>query len=210
MMTRVLGDTEDVWKALFQAMGARGGYPPTTLVLYRGGTRTACGMGQAAMGPFYCPADQKVYLDTAFFNELTQRFRAPGDFAQAYVVAHEVGHHVQNVLGTMQQFDRQVSRLDARARNQHADPPRIAGGLLRRACGATSRRSATCSSPGDLEEGLRAAAAVGDDMIMKRTQGYVVPDAMTHGTAEQRQRWFRKGLASGDPRQCDTFSTPSP
>jgi hypothetical protein len=209
MMTRVLGDTEDVWKALFQAMGQRGGYPPTTLVLYQGGTRTACGVGQAAMGPFYCPADRKVYLDTAFFNELSQRFRAPGDFAQAYVVAHEVGHHVQHVLGTMEQFDRQVSRLDARSRNQMQIRLELQADCYAGVWGFFAQKRGLLE-PGDLEEGLRAASAVGDDMIMKRTQGYVVPDAMTHGTAEQRQRWFRKGLATGDPRQCDTFSAPSP
>jgi predicted metalloprotease len=209
MMKAVLGDTEDVWKALFQAMGQRGGYPPTPLVLYQGGTRTACGLGQAAMGPFYCPADRKIYLDTAFFNELSQRFRAPGDFAQAYVVAHEVGHHVQNVLGTMEQFDRQVSRLDARSRNQMQIRLELQADCYAGVWGFFAQKRGLLE-PGDLEEGLRAASAVGDDMIMKRTQGYVVPDAMTHGTAEQRQRWFRKGLATGDPRQCDTFSAPSP
>lgn len=208
MMKAVLGDTEDVWNALFQALG-RGGYPPPTLVLFTGRVQSACGFASAAVGPFYCPGDRTVNLDTAFFDELARRFRAPGDFAAAYVVAHEVGHHVQNVLGTMQQFDQQVRRLDERSRNLMQVRLELQADCYAGVWGHFAQKRGLLE-PGDIEEGLRAASAVGDDMIMKRTQGYVVPDAFTHGAAEQRVRWFRKGLATGDPRQCDTFSVAQP
>lgn len=209
MMRAVLGDTEDVWKALFESLGRRGGYPKPNLVLFSGRVQSACGLASAAVGPFYCPGDSKLYLDTAFFDQLARRFGAPGDFAAAYVVAHEVGHHVQNALGTMQQFDRQAARLDERSRNQMQIRLELQADCYAGVWGYFAQKR-NLLEPGDLEEGLRAAAAVGDDMIMKRTQGYVVPDAFTHGSAEQRVRWFRKGLTSGDPRQCDTFSVAQP
>ena len=205
---RVVGDTEDVWGALFEAM-YRKRYPPATLTLYTGAVRSGCGVSSAAAGPFYCPADGRVYLDTTFFDELSRRFGAPGDFAQAYVIAHEVGHHVQNVTGTMERYDREAQRLDERRRNALSIRLELQADCYAGVWGHFAQRR-NLLEPGDLEEGLRAAGAVGDDTIMKRTQGYVVPDAMNHGTAEQRMRWFKTGLASGDPRKCDTFSVAQP
>jgi len=184
-------------------------YPPTTLTLYTGAVRSGCGVSSAAAGPFYCPADGRVYLDTSFFDELSRRFGAPGDFAQAYVIAHEVGHHVQNMTGTMEQYDRQAQRLDERRRNALSIRLELQADCYAGVWGHFAQKR-NLLEPGDLEEGLRAAGAVGDDTIMKRTQGYVVPDAMNHGTAEQRMRWFKAGLASGDPRQCDTFAVAQP
>jgi predicted metalloprotease len=208
MASRVIGDTEDVWKALFQAMGIDR-YPPTTLVLYRGRVSSGCGTASSAAGPFYCPADGKVYLDTSFFDELSRKFGAPGDFAQAYVIAHEVGHHIQNVLGTMRTFDKQTQGMDERRRNAASIRLELQADCYAGVWGHFAQRR-NLLEPGDIEEGMRAAAAVGDDTIMKRTQGYVVPDAMNHGTAEQRMRWFKVGLASGDPRKCDTFGVQQP
>ena len=195
---RVVGDTEDVWSALFKAMG-NDRYPPTTLSLYRGAVRSGCGTASSAAGPFYCPADQHVYLDIAFFDELARRFGAPGDFAQAYVIAHEVGHHVQNLTGIdaevrSRRVSGSTSAAATRCRSASSCRPTATP-----ACGATSRRSATCSSPATSRKGCAPRRAVGDDTIMKRTQGYVVPDAMNHGTAEQRTRWFRAGLAKRRP-----------
>jgi predicted metalloprotease len=201
LVARVVGDTEDVWQALFKALG-RSHYPAPTLVMFSGAVRSECGAASAAVGPFYCPADGKVYLDTAFFQQLDRRFGAPGDFAQAYVIAHEIGHHVQNVLGTMRQFNAQMERLDERRRNQLQVRLELQADCYAGVWGHFAQKR-NLLEPGDLEEGLRAAAAVGDDQIMKRTQGYVVPDAFTHGSAEQRVTWFRRGLQSGDPRQCD-------
>ena len=205
---RVVGDTEDVWGALFKAMG-NDRYPPTTLTLYRGAVRSGCGTASSAAGPFYCPADRHVYLDTAFFDELARRFGAPGDFAQAYVIAHEVGHHVQNLTGVMQKFESQGQRLDERRRNALSIRLELQADCYAGVWGHFAQKR-NLLEPGDLEEGLRAAGAVGDDTIMKRTQGYVVPDAMNHGSAEQRARWFRAGLQSGDPRTCDTFGAATP
>ncbi len=205
---RVIGDTEDVWNALFEAMYQKR-YPPTTLTLYTGAVRSGCGVSSSAAGPFYCPADQRVYLDTSFFDELSRRFGAPGDFAQAYVIAHEVGHHVQNMTGTMRRFESEAQRLDERRRNALSIRLELQADCYAGVWGHFAQRR-NLLEPGDLEEGMRAAGAVGDDTIMKRTQGYVVPDAMNHGTADQRMRWFRAGLASGDPRKCDTFSVAQP
>lgn len=203
----VLADTEDVWRELFAAAGES--YREPRLVLFDGQVQSACGNQSAAVGPFYCPGDGTVYLDTAFFAQLARRFGAPGDFAAAYVVAHEVGHHVQNVTGTMQKFDRQSQGLDERRRNALSIRLELQADCYAGVWGYFAQKR-NLLEPGDLEEGLRAAAAVGDDTIMKRTQGYVVPDAMNHGTAEQRMRWFRTGLASGDPRDCDTFAVAQP
>ena len=202
----VLGDTEDVWHAVFQAMGAR--YEPPRLVLFRRATRSACGSASAATGPFYCSADRELYLDTAFFDELSRRFGAPGDFAQAYVIAHEVGHHVQNLTGTMRKVDQQMQRLDARARNALSVRLELQADCYAGVWGYFAQRRNKLE-PGDLEEGFRAAAAVGDDQIQKRTQGVVVPESFTHGSAEQRLRWFKTGLQTGDMRKCDTFGAPS-
>lgn len=206
-VARVLGDTEDVWTAVFKATGSR--YDPPKLVLFSGAVRSACGRAGTSTGPFYCSADRDVYLDTAFFNDLARRFGAPGDFAQAYVIAHEVGHHVQNVAGIMRQFDEQASRSDARTRNALSVRLELQADCFAGVWGHFAQRRNLLEA-GDLEEGLRAAAAVGDDMIQKRTQGYVVSDAFTHGSAAQRQRWFKVGLETGDMRNCNTFAARQP
>jgi predicted metalloprotease len=198
---RVLRDTEVVWTTQFRKFGRT--YKPPTLVLYSGFTRTGCGQGQAAMGPFYCPLDQKVYLDTSFFEELRRKFRAPGDFAQAYVIAHEVGHHVQNLIG----IARKVQEIKQTASREGANRIQVRMELQADclsgvwAYNLKSKRL----EPGDIREGLNAASAIGDDMIQRRTTGRVVPDAFTHGTSEQRARWFRRGYESGEMRACDTF-----
>jgi predicted metalloprotease len=201
-VSKVLAETEDTWTALFQGMNRT--YVDPKLVLYSGVTRTACGTGQAAMGPFYCPNDSKVYLDLSFFNEMKRRFNAPGDFAQAYVIAHEVGHHVQHLLGTMDRVDQlrsqspgQANALSVRLELQ-ADC--YAGLWARRADEARH-----ILDSGDLQEALNAASAIGDDRLQKQSQGYVVPDSFTHGTSAQRVRWFTRGFQSGDLKQCDTF-----
>jgi predicted metalloprotease len=199
----VLGDTEDVWGAVFKSMGAR--YEPPRLVLFRSATRSACGVASAAAGPFYCPGDRELYLDTAFFNELSRRFGAPGEFAQAYVIAHEVGHHVQNLTGTMRKVDQGMQRQDSRGRNALSIRLELQADCYAGVWGYFAQRRGKLD-PGDLESGFRAAAAVGDDQIQKRTQGYVVPESFTHGSAEQRLRWFKNGLESGDMRKCDTFA----
>jgi len=207
----ILSSTTDVWTVEFQKMG-RTYRPSNPLVLYEQATGTQCGAGQSAMGPFYCPADRRVYLDLDFFNELATRFRAPGEFAQAYVLAHEIGHHVQQMLGT---GDR-VRQLEQNARNE-AEANRYSVALeLQADCyaGVWAAHAAEASGgkvalePGDLEEGLGAAAAVGDDTLQRQARGRVVPDSFTHGSAEQRQRWLRAGYSSGDPQACDTFRDP--
>jgi len=198
----VLGDTEDVWQAVFKTMNAR--YEPPRLVLFRGATRSACGRASASTGPFYCSADRELYLDTAFFAELSRRFGAPGDFAQAYVIAHEVGHHVQNLTGTMRKVDQQMQGTDARGRNALSVRLELQADCYAGIWGFFAQKRNKLEA-GDLEEGFRAAAAVGDDAIQKRAQGYVVPESFTHGSAEQRLRWFRTGLESGDIRRCNTF-----
>lgn len=193
----VMKMTEDVWGQVLPQQ-ARVRYQAPKLVLYSGQTPSACGYGEAAMGPFYCPGDQNLYLDFDFFEELKREFKAPGDFAQAYVIAHEVGHHVQNLLGTMDKVQRagQNNRLSV-ALELQAD---CYAGIW-----ANYAQSKNLVEAGDAEEAIRAAAAVGDDMIQKRTQGYVVPESFTHGSAQQRMQWFAKGMRSGDMRQCEAF-----
>jgi hypothetical protein len=193
----VLGSTEDAWKQLLPQQ-ARLRYSPPTLVIYSGQISSACGYASSAMGPFYCPGDQKLYLDFAFFDELKREFRAPGDFAAAYVIAHEVGHHVQNLLGTMDRVQRagNNSRLSV-ALELQADC--YAGVWARFA------QQQGVVETGDFEEAIRAAGAVGDDMIQRRTQGYVVPDSFTHGSSQQRMQWFTRGIQSGDMKQCETL-----
>jgi len=203
---KVLAKTEDTWEALFKEAG--GQYRRPALVLYRNVTPTACGSGQAAAGPFYCPGDEKIYLDLSFFDQMARRFRAGGDFARAYVIAHEIGHHVQNQLGTMEKFEQTAARADARQRNALSVRLELQADCYAGVWGASAAKR-NLLDPGDIEEGIRAASAVGDDTIQKRTQGHVVPDAFTHGTAEQRVRWFRTGFTSGDPRSCNTFSANS-
>jgi predicted metalloprotease len=200
----VLGDTEDVWGAIFKQAGAR--YVPPKLVLYRGVTPSACGRANAAVGPFYCPGDRDLYLDTSFFNELSTRFGAPGEFAQAYVIAHEVGHHVQNLLGTMDKVQARMQQADERTASALSVRLELQADCYAGVWGFYAQKRNLIDAS-DVENGLRAAAAVGDDRIQKRTQGYVVPDSFTHGSAEQRTRWFRTGLQSGDVRDCDTFAS---
>jgi len=202
-MRVILGDTEETWTSIFRERGQT--YEPPTLVLFSGATDTACGLGQSAMGPFYCPGDRKVYLDTSFFDELAQRFGAPGDFAQAYVVAHEVGHHVQTLLGLsdrVRSARQQASEADANALSVRME--------LQADCyaGVWGHYAAQHNllDTGDAEEGLQAAASIGDDRLQRQTQGRVVPESFTHGSSEQRVSWLRRGLASGQLQSCDTFA----
>ena len=193
----VLGDTDETWSRVFADRG--GDYPEPTLVLFDGAVQSACGTAGSAVGPFYCPRDRQIYLDLAFFRQLRDRFGAPGDFAQAYVIAHEVGHHVQNVTGAMDDFRGYAqSGPESGAVRLELQADCFAG------IWAHDSRRAGNVEPGDLDEALRAAAAIGDDNIQARTQGYVVPESFTHGTSEQRARWFRRGYESGDPAACDT------
>jgi len=203
-VSMVLADTEDTWRVIFQQGGAT--YREPKLVLYTGATRSACGVGQAEMGPFYCPADAKVYLDLAFFDELHHRFGAPGDFAQAYVIAHEIGHHVQNLLGISDKVQQARARVSEREANQLSVMLELQADCLAGIWAHHANRSRGVLEAGDIEEGLAAATAVGDDHIQKRSQGYAVPDSFTHGSAEQRRRWFAIGLQQGQFKACDTFS----
>ena len=199
----VLGDTEDTWRELFSRMGRS--YREPSLVLFSGATESACGFAQAASGPFYCPSDQKVYIDLGFYRELKSRFNAPGDFAQAYVIAHEVGHHVQNQLGILEKVHnagRQLGKVDA---NQLSVMQELQADCFAGVWAHHAHRSRHILDRGDIEEGLNAASAIGDDRIQMRSQGYVVPDAFTHGTSAQRVRWFRHGIETGDPNECNTF-----
>jgi predicted metalloprotease len=195
----VLADTEDTWSALFATGGRR--YQPPTLVLFSDSVQSACGVAGSATGPFYCPGDQRLYIDLGFYRQLREQFRAPGDFAQAYVIAHEVGHHVQNLTGTMAQVQR-AAGADNRASIQLELQADCYAGIW----GHHAENARSILEEGDIEEGLRAAAAVGDDAIQQRTQGHVVPDSFTHGSSEQRVAWFRRGMESGSVDACDTFS----
>jgi predicted metalloprotease len=205
-VSRVLKSTEDVWHDVFRQLGRQ--YREPKLVLYRDATRTECGVGQAAMGPFYCPADQRVYLDLSFFDDLERRFHAPGQFPQAYVIAHEVGHHVQNLLGVsgkVEQMQQRMSKRDANALSVRLELQAdcFAGVWANR---ADATRGGRMIDERDVEQALAAASAIGDDRLQRQAQGRVVPDSFTHGSSAQRMRWFRIGLESGDPRKCDTFS----
>ena len=206
-VSMVLADTEDTWGPISKAGGAQ--YREPGMVLYTGATRSACGVGQAEMGPFYCPADGKVYLDLSFFNELGQRYGAQGDFAQAYVIAHEVGHHVQNLLGISDKVQQARQRVSEREANLLSVRLELQADCLSGVWANHAHRSRQVLEAGDVEEGLAAASAVGDDQMQKRAQGYAVPDSFTHGSAAQRVRWFRQGLESGELRACDTFSAPN-
>ena len=197
----VLKDTENTWNTVFEKSGKR--YQEPTLVLFDGRVASACGLASAAVGPFYCPLDSKVYLDLAFFRELDRRFGAPGDFAQAYVVAHEVGHHVQNLLGLSDQVQAAQQRAGSKEEaNALSVLLELQADCFAGVYGHFNRQSL---DPGDIEEGLRAAAAIGDDMIQQQSQGYVAPESWTHGSSEMRVKWLKQGLASGDPSSCDTF-----
>ncbi|HYZ48275.1 MAG TPA: neutral zinc metallopeptidase [Sphingomonas sp.] len=198
---QVLASTEDSWARIFQQSGAR--YTPTTLVFYSGRGQSGCGAAQSAMGPFYCPTDKSVYLDTDFYSELSQRFGAKGDFAQAYVIAHEVGHHVQDLMGTLDK----AHNLQARASEAEGNAVQVRVELQADCyAGVWAAANRNRLEPGDVEEGMTAASAIGDDTLQRETQGRVVPESFTHGTSEQRMRWLRKGMDTGDPAQCDTFS----
>jgi len=202
-VSAILGSTEESWGEVFRSSG--GTYREPTLVMYSGATQSACGVGQAAMGPFYCPEDERVYIDLSFYEELRSRFRAPGDFAQAYVIAHEVGHHVQHMLGV----DDELQRLRARQSEGEANAASVQLELQADCYAGVWARRAEAARPmlesGDVEEALAAAAAVGDDRLQRQSQGTISPESFTHGSSAQRVRWFRRGLDTGDPGACDTF-----
>jgi predicted metalloprotease len=203
----VLADTEDTWRTIFSQSGKR--YQEPTLVLFQGGVRSSCGVGMAQMGPFYCPLDQKLYIDLSFYSELKNRFGAPGDFAQAYVIAHEVGHHVQTLLGISEEVQRAKMRMGQRDANALQVRMELQADCLAGVWAKNADRTKAILEPGDIDEALNAASAIGDDKMQRRSQGYVVPDGFTHGSSEQRVRWFRRGFETGDFNQCDTFSAPS-
>ncbi len=203
-MATILADTEDVWTDLFQKMGRKYEYP--TLVLFSGKVDSACGMASAAVGPFYCPGDRKLYIDLSFYDELKNRFGAPGDFAQAYVIAHEVGHHIQNLLGISDQVNRMRQRLSEKEFNKLSVRMELQADFYAGVWAHHAQRMKNMLDEADIEDGLRAASAIGDDTLQKESQGYVVPDAFTHGTSAQRVRWFKKGWDTGDISQGDTFS----
>ncbi|HTS21848.1 MAG TPA: neutral zinc metallopeptidase [Casimicrobiaceae bacterium] len=199
----ILGDTEDFWTTELAKYGKR--YPPPKLTLFHGQVGTACGGASAAMGPFYCPGDQRVYLDLSFFQELSRRFGAPGDFARAYVIAHEIGHHVQNVLGLMGGDQQGFSGGSERSKNAASVRIELQADCLAGVWGHSAQQRGAIDTS-DIEQGLAAAASVGDDRLQRQSQGFVVPESFTHGSSAQRVRWFKQGLASGDIRQCDTSS----
>jgi predicted metalloprotease len=199
----ILGDTEDTWGAIFQRSGQS--YEQPKLVLFSGAVQSACGFASAAVGPFYCPRDEEVYLDLSFFEELSQRFGAPGDFARAYVIAHEVGHHIQQLLGISARVQAQRARADTATSNALSVRQELQADCFAGVWGHyTAQRGLVDRA--DIAAALNAAAQIGDDRLQKRSQGYVVPEAFTHGSAAQRVQWFKKGLESGDPDQCNTFT----
>jgi len=200
----ILADTEDVWNQVLQPEGIQ--YREPKLVLFSGATDSGCGFAQSATGPFYCSGDEKVYIDLEFLQEMTQKLGAPGDFAWAYVIAHEVGHHVQNLLGVMQQAQERMQGLSREEANQVMVRLELQADFLAGVWAHHAQRMKDLLEQGDIEEGMNAASSVGDDRIMKQQQGYVVPDAFTHGTSAQRLRWFTLGLKTGDLRQGDTFA----
>jgi len=202
-VARIVGDTEDTWGKIFQQMGRQ--YEAPRLVLFRGRVESACGLASSAVGPFYCPGDSQVYLDQSFFQELKSRFGAPGDFARGYVIAHEVGHHVQNLLGIAQEVEKQRARLSPTSRNVLSVRMELQADCFAGVWGYYARQRGLLE-PGDLESGLNAAAAIGDDRLQQQTQGSVRPETFTHGSSAQRVRLFKTGFESGDPRQCDTFT----
>ncbi|RPI90130.1 MAG: metalloprotease, partial [Planctomycetaceae bacterium] len=202
--SRVLGSTEDVWTELFPKEYGKP-YKEPKLVLFTGKTQSGCGFASAAVGPFYCPADEKLYVDLDFFEELHSKFKAPGDFAQAYVIAHEIGHHVQNLLGYTDQVHRMKGRIPDAEYNDLSVRLELQADFLAGVWAHHAQKKTQLLETGDIEEGLRAANAIGDDRLQMQAQGYVVPDSFTHGSSEQRVRWFRLGLATGDVNQGDTF-----
>ena len=207
-VAKVLASTEDTWGKIFQASGQQ--YSAPKLVLFSGQTPTACGSGQAAAGPFYCPGDQKVYIDLSFYQEMKDRFHAPGDFAQAYVIAHEIGHHIQNLQGISDKVQqaRQNARNEAES-NAYSVRLELQADCYAGVWAMHADGENRILEAGDVEEAITAAAAIGDDALQKQAQGYAVPDSFTHGTSQQRMRWFNQGLNTGDIKKCDTFSVAS-
>jgi predicted metalloprotease len=203
-VSMVLADTEDTWRELFNQSGRQ--YQDPKLVLFRHATQTGCGLGRDAMGPFYCPLDHKVYIDLAFYGDLQDRFGAPGDFAQAYVIAHEIGHHVQNLLGISDQVHAAQQRSGERQANQLSVRLELQADCLAGVWANHANRVRQVLEAGDIEEGLRAASAIGDDRLQQQAQGYAVPESFTHGTSAQRVAWFKRGLETGAMKTCDTFS----
>ncbi|WP_432420150.1 KPN_02809 family neutral zinc metallopeptidase [Neorhizobium galegae] len=199
----VLAETEDTWNGIFQANGQQ--YQEPVLVLFSGQVNSACGFASSATGPFYCPGDHKLYLDTNFFKELEQRFDAAGDFAEAYVIAHEVGHHVQNLLGILPKFNQARQRMSEADANRMSVRVELQADCFAGVWGKFTQQKGILST-GDLEEALNAAQQIGDDTLQKRSQGYVVPESFNHGTSAQRARWFKRGFDTGDMKACDTFS----
>jgi predicted metalloprotease len=206
-VSTVLADTEDVWGAYFQRNGQQ--YPAPKLVIFRGRYPTGCGTGEAAIGPFYCPADRKVYIDLSFYDTLRERLGAPGDFAQAYVIAHEVGHHIQNLMGTTAKLDQARGRISEREANAMSVKLELQADCFAGAWANLSQRSKNWLEQGDIEEALNAASQIGDDTLQKRARGTVVPESFTHGSSAQRVRWFKRGLGAGDLKACDTFASGS-
>jgi len=201
----VLADTEDVWNKLFREMGKS--YREPKLVVFSDRVESACGLANAAVGPFYCGADENLYIDLTFYNELKNRHHAPGDFAQAYVIAHEVGHHVQNLLGITDQVHSQKDRISEKQYNDLSVRLELQADFFAGVWAHHAQKMRGILEEGDIEEALNAASAIGDDRLQREARGYVVPDSFTHGTSAQRVRWFRKGLVTGDMTQGDTFST---
>jgi predicted metalloprotease len=199
----VLADTEDTWTGIFGSAGRR--YDKPKLVLFSGTVQSACGFAQAAVGPFYCPADQKVYIDLSFYSDLQNRFQAPGDFAQAYVIAHEVGHHVQTLLGISEKVQREKARVGEAEGNQLSVRQELQADCFAGIWAHHADRTRNLLERGDIEEGLNAASAIGDDRLQQQSRGYVTPESFTHGSSEQRVRWFKRGYQTGDVSQCDTF-----
>jgi len=200
-LVRILGSTEEVWGELFRRSGVT--YRPTTLVAYKGGTNTGCGTGQAAMGPFYCPTDGNIYVDPVFFNELARRFQAPGDFPIAYVIAHEVGHHIQNLEGTLERAQQAQQGVGTTAGNQIQVGVELQADCYAGVWAANARDAqGSILEPGDIEEGMRAAEAIGDDTLQRQAQGTVVPESFTHGSSAQRMEALRRGMTTGNPAAC--------
>lgn len=205
-MAKILHKTETSWSAMFEQMG--GTYVEPRLVLYRGQTSTACGTGQAAMGPFYCPGDSRVYLDMAFFDDMAERFRAGGDFARAYVIAHEIGHHVQNLLGVSEQTQRLRQRLSEVEYNKVSVRVELQADCFAGVWAFHANQARGILESGDIEGALKAASAIGDDTLQRQSRGSVVPDSFTHGSSEQRVRWFKRGIENGKFNECNTFAAP--
>lgn len=204
-MRKILAKTEDNWGQMFSQMGQQ--YQKPTLVLFTGRTSTACGAGEAAMGPFYCPGDQKVYLDMAFFREMEQRFKAGGDFARAYVISHEIGHHVQKLTGITDKTDAMRDRLSKTDYNKISVRVELQADCFAGAWANHANKAKPFLDPGDVDEALKAANAIGDDMLQKQSRGVVVPDSFTHGSSAQRTRWFKTGFETGSLKACDTFAS---